>query len=575
MSSDAHRSFHPVRNILSNGVYYFLIISFFALLVFLIQHSFRYLDDNRLTSWQWAFTDVDLIRIFLFLIIGLIVAYFLSVSSLPERIPAVFLFLASFGVSLFFIPIPEVIIDASRYFTQAKHLELYGIGYFLREWGRGIDAWTDMPLIPFLYGLVFKFLGESRLFIQFFTISLFSMTVVFTYLIGRELWNKDTGFYGGLFLLGMPYLFTQVPLMLVDVPSMFFLTLSIFAFIKALKTDGLWIIASSVATVLAILSKYSILLMLTVFVVIFLVFLEEEHNYRQLLKSRILIRAIMVSLIAGAIIGFIVFFKLDVVTQQLGLLLDYQRAGLKRWGESLLSTFFYQIHPFITIGAIYSLYVAIKKRDMRYLIISWLILLILFLQIRRARYTLIVLPLFSLMASYGLEGFKDKRFKGFFSYTAVVFSIIIALFVYLPFLQKVAFVNLKDAGEFLNSKDVKAIEVITIPSEEQVLNQAVTVPLLDLFYKGNIYYQDTNVSLPFEMIETSPLRFTWEYKTPEYYSQTRQWLYDETALVVIFTMHPIALSDDVVNKLNGFNRVVDFDKKTGFFRYTPFVRIYY
>ncbi len=554
---------------------HFIIISILALLVFLTQYTFRYLDDNRLTSWQWVFTNVDVVRIILYLVSGLAIAYLLSISSLPQRIPALFLLLTSYIASLSLTSEPEIIVDVSRYFTQAKHLELHGAGYFLREWGRGIDAWTDMPLIPFFYGLTFKFFGESRLYIQLFTASLFSITVLLTYSIGKILWDKETGFYGGLFLLGMPYLLTQVPLMLVDVPAMFFLTLCIFTYIKALKDGGVWISAASFSMVFAILSKYSTLLMLTILPVISLIFFLEECGYRQLSKNIILRRTIMIYIIAVGITGFIFFFKFDFIKEQLSLLFNYQKPALKGWSESFVSTFLYQIHPFITFSAIYSIYVAIKKKDARYLIISWLILLIFFLQIRRARYTLITFPMFGLMASYGLEEFKERGVKGFFTYTAVVFSIIIALFAYLPFLQRMAPVNLKDAGEFLNSRNIKAVEVITIPSKERVLNQVVTVPILDLYFKGSIYYQHTDTSLPYEKIKLSPLRFTWEYKTPEYYSQTRQWLHKEMALVVIFTRHPLVLPDDVIKKLKGFNKVVDFEKKTGFFRYTPFVRIYY
>jgi hypothetical protein len=548
---------------------YLLIISLLALLVFLTQYTFRYLDDNRLTSWQWAFTDVYIARVSIFLVIGLFIAYLLSISSLFERRPVLSLFFTSYIVSLFLISEPEVIVDVSRYFTQAKYLELYGVGYFLKEWGRGIDAWTDMPLVPFLYGLIFRFLGESRLFIQFLTISFFSMTVILTYMIGRDLWDTDTGIYGGLFLLGMPYLLTQVPLMLVDVPTMFFLILSIFTYIKALRSGGLWIILSSVSMVSAVLSKYSTLLMLTILVVISLVFFIERKEYRQLSKSAILRRTVMVYLITGTFLVLIIVTKFDVIKTQLDILFNYQKPALKGWSEGLVSTFLYQIHPFITITAICSLYVALKKRDARYLIISWLVLIILLMQIRRIRYTLIVFPLFALMASYGLKGFGNQRLRGFFSYTAVVFSIIITFTVYLPFLQRMAPVNLGSAGDFLNSKAIEAVMVVTVPSEERILNQAVTVPLLDLYFKGDIYYQQRDIPPPpFEEFRMSPLRFTWEYRIPEYYTHKGK----VKAIVIISNRKPLPLPDRLIGD---FDRVVDFQKSTGFFRYSPSVRIYY
>ena len=108
-----------------------------------------------------------------------------------------------------------------------------------------------MPLLPFLYGLIFRFFGEVRAYIQIFITFLFAMTVVLTYLIGKDLWDEEIGFSAGLLLLGMPYLLTQVPLMLIDVPAMFFLTLSVFTYIRALKHGGMWLCFSSVAVFLA------------------------------------------------------------------------------------------------------------------------------------------------------------------------------------------------------------------------------------------------------------------------------------------------------------------------------------
>src|SRR3990170_452900 len=135
---------------------YTLIVSMVTVSVFLTQFIFRSLDDNSLTNWQWTFIGVDINRIFLILVFGTIAAYLFSKSAFPERNPSLFLFFSSFIACVFFWKEPEVIVDASRYFTQAKHLKIYGIKYFLQEWGRGINAWTDLPLVPFLYGLIFK-----------------------------------------------------------------------------------------------------------------------------------------------------------------------------------------------------------------------------------------------------------------------------------------------------------------------------------------------------------------------------------------------------------------------------------
>ncbi len=254
--------------------YSFLIIFLLALFTYLVQFIFRSFDDNRLTSWQWAFQNTDATIIFLILMAGIIPAFFIARIPFSVRSYRLFLFLTAFITSAFFWTEPEVIVDASRYFTQAKHLELYGVKYFVREWGRDINAWTDMPLVPFLYGLVFRIFGETRIYIQILTTTLFSLTVVLTCELGKTLWDEETGFLAGVFLLGMPYLLTQVPLMLVDVPTMFFLMLAVVTLIRAIEKGAAWrIITASISIALAFFTKYSIWLMFSVLLIALLVYI--------------------------------------------------------------------------------------------------------------------------------------------------------------------------------------------------------------------------------------------------------------------------------------------------------------
>jgi 4-amino-4-deoxy-L-arabinose transferase-like glycosyltransferase len=115
-------------------------------------------------------------------------------------------------------------------------------------------------------------------YIQIFTTFLFSITCVATFFIGKTLWNADVGFLAGSLLLGIPYLFSQLPLMLTDIPAMFFLTLSIYTFIKTMEKGGIWIFISSAAIFCAALSKYSAWMMLSVLPVIFIVCIEESGS---------------------------------------------------------------------------------------------------------------------------------------------------------------------------------------------------------------------------------------------------------------------------------------------------------
>jgi len=548
-----------------------------TMLVFFVQYSFRRVDDNRLTSWPWAFANVDLIWFVTFLASGIFIAFLLSKSSLHQR-PVLFLLSCSFAVSAFFWREPEVIVDASRYFTQAKYLEIYGPGYFLNEWGGEIFAWTDMPLVPLLYGLIFRIFGESRIYIQGFITFLFSMSVVLTYLTGKTLWDEDTGFGGGLLLLGVPFFFSQVPLMLVDVPTMFFLTLSIFTFIKALEKGGLWNAFSSLAIFCAVFSKYSTWLMLSVLPVTFLVCLVKNTEHR----TRTICRGLSVFVFAGLLTALAVFSKFEVISHQIGFLREYQAPGLKRWGESFISTFFYQVHPFITVAACYSIYAAFRKRDLKFIIACWLLLLIVLLQIRRSRYVMVIFPMLTLMASYGLQRIRTIELRKFIVYCIVASSVAVAAAGYLPFLQKMGLANLKSAGNFLDSIDSETVEVFTIPSEGSPVNPAVTVPLLDLYTEKKIrYYHDAGFTRPFEKIKESPLRFTWEYKNPPYYKDPPVSLSKggikeglHSPVVVISNGPAGALPDYVEEKLKDYTKSRVFDASTGIFTFSPLVSIY-
>ena len=551
---------------------YFLIISFFTLATPVILYSVRFLDDNRLTRWQWVFADVNAFRVFLLLIPVIIIAYGLSKVSFFDRNP-LFLFISSFMIAAFFWSEPEVIVDTSRYFTQAKHLELYGAKYFFNEWGGSILAWTDLPLIPFLYGIILKVFGEQRIYIQAFTTLLFSLSVVLTYMIGKTLWDEDTGFYAGLLMLGVPYLFVQIPFMMVDVPTMFFLTLSIFAFLMAMEYGGAgWIISSAIAIFLVFFCKYSTWPMLSVLCIILLVYLKKDWRGP-------LLRSSVIALLAGLLISVVILLKYDFFLGQIKFLFSYQMPGLRRWGETFASTFLFQINPFITVAALYSLYVAIRKRDLKYMIISYLILLVLLFQIRRIRYVIPLLPMLTLMASYGLRNIRAKEVRKFIVFCVIGSSLVLAISVYLPFLQKYSTVNLREAGRYLNSLEIRDVEVFTLPQKRSFVNPAVAVPILDLFTDRKLLYNyEVNKKfgrpMPAERVEKSSLRFTWLYRNPVYYRNGLKKTGRPGAVVVISQKVGQPLPGYVRKRVRGYHLSRVFSTATGVFRYRTIVTVY-
>lgn len=547
-----------------------LLVSLITLTTFTALFLLRFLDDNRLTNWQWAFDRSDIRLLVLALAAGLALAYAASGVSIPARARGVLLFASAFAAAVLFWGVPEVVVDAARYFMQAKYLELYGAGFFVVEWGREIAAWTDLPLVPFLHGLVFAVFGETRVAVQAFTSLLFAGTVVLTWLIGKTLWDDTVGGCAAALLLAMPYLLTQPALMLVDVPTMFFLTLAVFTTLKAVREGGAgFLLAAAAAITLALLSKYSTWLMLTVVPVIVLTHFDRG-------RWTVLRRAAVIALATLLLTGTFALMKFDVVAAQLQLLWTYQLPGLARWEESHTSTFLFQIHPFVTAAALCALAAAFVRRDRKFAVVAWMLLLLVLLGVKRARYILIALPMLALMAGYAMREVADRRIRRFIVSCAIVSTLVTSVFGYLPLLKRMSAVNLLAAGEHLNGMDVEAVEVYTLPQPQSVINPAIAVPILDLFTDKRIIYRGNAVAPPAPAsIATSPLRFTWEYDTPGYF-RPRTDGPRAAAVVVIIAYRNLPLPDRIgAKKTANFQLSREFSVSDDFFRFKTLVRVYH
>jgi hypothetical protein len=546
-----------------------LFIFFMSLLTPLTLYLCRHLDDNRLTSWKWAFDRADPSRLIILGGAALGGAWIASKFSFYEKRKPLVLFAAAFILAAFFWSEPEVIVDASRYFTQAKFLKVYGAGYFAKNWGETIFVWTDLPLVPFLYGLVFRTLGEHRILIQILNTIFFSLTVVLTYHLGRILWDEDVGFWGGLLLLGFPYLYTQVPLFLVDVATMFFFMLAVFFFVCALEKGGTGrIILSAFALFCFFYAKYSSWMMFTVIPVIFVYFLLQ--NTRLTIK-----RGGAAGFLAALLIGGLFLLYKEVFVGQLSFLLEYQKPGLKSWSESYVSTFLFQAHPFIIAAALFSMIAAARKADFKYVIISFLFILFVVMQVKRIRYTLPIFPMIALMAAYGLAGLKNRAVIKQAVFSIIGISFVVAFAGFLPLLKGLGVQNLQAAGKYLNTVSGENVWVINLAGEEAVVSPDIAVPMLDIYTGKRLRYEEALKSPEvLERARTSPLRFTWEYPIPEFYSR-KTGEKDADALVVISDNLDQAPPSAIENKILHYPVRKIFQQTSQIFQHQTFVAVYH
>lgn len=330
--------------------------------------------------------------------------------------------------------------------------------------------------------------------------------------------------------------------------------------------------AASLAIGISFFTKYSTWLMLTVIPV---VYAAELYQNRKEELDRYALRGMIVFFVSFFLISVVIAFRHDEIVKQIHLLISYQKPGLKRWGESLVSTYFFQMHPFIPVLAAVSLFAAVRKKEMTYVMIAWLVLVVLVLQVRRIRYIIMVFPLLSLMAAYGLGAIRDKMSARFIAYAAAAFSLTLALSGFMPFLQHTSAANLRDAAAYLDGLDVETVEVFTSLPEDYVMNPAVSVPLLDLHTKKKIVYRYDETAYPLpEDVNSSALRFTWTYKNPLYYQEDPEEPGKKAVLMITDSMER-KLPDLVREKTAHLSGKRTFGISDKVFRHQTLVTVYH
>ncbi len=104
------------------------------------------------------------------------------------------------------------------------------------------------------------------------------------------------------------------------------------------------------------------------------------------------------------------------------------------------------------------------------------------------------------------------------------------------------------------------------------------MPILDLFTKKKIiYHYDKDFSPPPKDFEKSPLRFTWEYKNPEYYigGNGKEDVNIKKAGVVITESSEQPIPPEIRQKVMGYRNSAIFKISEGVFQYQTIVRVYY
>lgn len=474
--------------------------------------ALRHLDDNSLSSWAWVLEGRDLVALWVLHLAVVAAALLFSSRQVREgwRLPLAVL--AAFAAGLALACEPETIVDAARYFTEAKYLAVHGLRAFIRDWGTALPAWTDLPLPAALYGAAFSLLGEHRWVSQAVTAALFAATARATAGSGALLWGAATGVRAALLLLAVPCLLVNVPLLMADVPAMAAVTLAFWALLALAAHGGApRLLAAALALGAALLVKYSTWVLLGAAGAAVLL-LEAPRRGRAAV-----VRVAAAGALAVAGVAFPALARPGLVQGQLALLSSFQWEGLRRWVEGYPSTFLFQAHPLLAVAALVALWRGWRQGDRRVLVAAAVPLVLLALGVRRSRYLLPAFPMIALLAARGLEALPGRP-RRFAVLAAAGFSLVTVFAVYLPFFQWVNTANLRDAGSFLDRRGVREAAVALVPTPGLALNPEVAVPLLD-YHTGArlVAIGRPQEPPPQESLRTSSFRFSWEAPLPAWY----------------------------------------------------------
>jgi hypothetical protein len=146
---------------------------------------------------------------------------------------------------------------------------------------------------------------------------------------------------------------------------------------------------------------------------------------------------------------------------------------------------------------------------------------------------------------------------------------------FLPFLKTLGVQNLQAAGHYVNSIAGSNIEVVSLAGDSVVVSPSTAVPILDIYTAKNLVYAYEPVSIEtLERYKTSPLRFTWEFPLPEYYSPDEDTKYFD-ALVIISDDPKRTIPQEIENKISLYPFQKIFNQSSNIFQHQTFVSVYH
>ena len=178
-----------------------------------------------------------------------------------------------------------LIITLYRIFVLVgAHIDLYVDEAYYWGWSKDLSFgyYSKPPMIAWVIWLFTQICGDSWFCIKLPALVLYPITSIFVFLIAQELFDRRVAFWSGVAFITLPAVSMSSLIISTDVVLLLFWSITLYAFIKAIKTDSWkWWLVASVAAGGGLLSKYTMI----IFILSVFLYLFWEEKYRYHLKN--------------------------------------------------------------------------------------------------------------------------------------------------------------------------------------------------------------------------------------------------------------------------------------------------
>ena len=307
--------------------------------------------------------------------------------------------------------------DESVYANLGYDLSKNPLDYSFKNWGdKSLGADWDKagfraPLLPYTISLFY--ISGLEVMIRFIVPVISAIGVIIVYLIGKELFNKRLALYASLFLAFLPVYAFFSGKILADILATMLMSISFLFFWKGfVNNNNKYKYLTGFVTALAILAKYTAMILLPVYIVFFLAM--KKHRRHILEKETWLAFAIFLLALTPLFL-----YSIHEYGNPLRLFFHATDAA-SFWGGDQSITFLlteplYMFSVMILLG-IAGIIIIIKNKILlqprNFILVIWILFVILSIAMfphKESRYALMLTPPLVLLGAVSMDA--AKRYK--------------------------------------------------------------------------------------------------------------------------------------------------------------------